>query len=120
MAVGNKEDQLTVLDVRTRKQIAKQKFYYEVNDISWTTNADYILAATGGGEMGCVDLISFKLGDSDKGHLAVCESMPAHCSNCYNLRVDPTGARMAVGGVDYLVSLWDLSSLVCHHAVSLE
>ena len=41
------------------------------------------------------------------------QSIPAHTSTCTNLKIDPTFKKMAVGSVDYLVSLWDLNELTC-------
>jgi hypothetical protein len=48
-----------VLDARAAKQLKKLKFGYEINELSWTFNSDHILIATGGSEMGGVDIVSF-------------------------------------------------------------
>lgn len=118
VAVGNKQDIITVLDVRNPSegtQVAKNKFSYEVNEIAWSANSDHILAATGGEGVGSVEVIAFS-----GSELSSVISIPAHSSNCTNLRVDPTFTRLALGGCDHLVSLWDLEDMVCHHTVNME
>jgi hypothetical protein len=52
-------DHLTILDTRTARQLKKLKFAYEINELSWSFNSDHILIATGGSEMGGVDIVSF-------------------------------------------------------------
>jgi WD40 repeat protein len=87
-----------------------------VNEIRWTVNSDYLLSATAGGDMGCIDLIHFQ----DESNLTVIDSISAHTSICYQLQIDSTNRRMAVGGMDNLISLWDLNDLVCHQAIYME
>lgn len=115
IAVGNKSDNLVVLDVRTGTQCKKQKFLYEVNEFKWTANSDYIVAATGGEGFGSIDLIEFV-----NGELNVVETIAAHCANCVSLSVDAVFRRMAVTSMDFNVSLWDLNDLICLHTVSLD
>lgn len=68
-----------------------------------------------GDGVGAVDLIYTK-----SSTLQIVSSVNAHTCNCVNVRVDSTFQRMAVGSLDHLVSLWDLSELICHHTFNLE
>lgn len=52
--------------------------------------------------------------------LQVVESFIAHSSNCFNVCIDSSYARMAVSSFDCCVSLWDLSDLVCKLTIALE
>jgi THO complex subunit 3 len=122
-----------VLDARAAKQLKKLKFGYEINELSWTFNSDHILIATGGSEMGGVDIVSFDGTELTQvlpllppppplltlTLLEITPTLPAHTSNCYCLKVDPTYTRMAVGSADFLVSLWDLNDMACHHTAQI-
>jgi THO complex subunit 3 len=115
IAIGNKHDNVMVFDAASTKQLKKVKFGYEVNELAWSANSDHLLVATGGGEMGSVDIVSFQNND-----LQLIESVAAHTSNCLCLKIDSNYRRMAVGSADYMLSLWDLNDLVCHHMVFCE
>jgi len=39
--------------------------------------------------------------------------LSAHPANCICIEFDPTGTYFATGSADALVSLWDVSELVC-------
>uniref|UniRef100_A0A453KKS3 Anaphase-promoting complex subunit 4 WD40 domain-containing protein n=1 Tax=Aegilops tauschii subsp. strangulata TaxID=200361 RepID=A0A453KKS3_AEGTS len=47
IAVGNKEDELTIVDVRKLKPVHKQKFPYEINEIAWNKTGDLFFITTG-------------------------------------------------------------------------
>ncbi|CAI8033044.1 THO complex subunit 3, partial [Geodia barretti] len=49
IAVGNKVDLLTFLDVRTSKVKAEEQFKYEVNEISWCHDGDQFFITNGNG-----------------------------------------------------------------------
>ncbi|URE16903.1 WD domain, G-beta repeat [Musa troglodytarum] len=72
IAVGNKEDELTILDVRKYKPIHRRKFNYEV-----------------------------------------LHTLMAHTAGCYCIGIDPLGRYFAVGSADSLVSLWNVSDILC-------
>ena len=82
----------------------------EINEFSWTANSDYLLVATGTPEGGTIDILEFQ---SSSGSLVVVDSVSAHTSNCYCLKVDAGYQCMAVGSADFLISLWDLQQGVC-------
>lgn len=113
LALGNKSENICIYDVREAKLIKKCKFIYEVNEFAWTANSDYLLVANANGESGFIDIMSFKNGD-----LVLLEVIRAHTSPAFCLKIDPTFRRMAVGSADTLVSLWDLSDLVCYKTLS--
>lgn len=51
IAVGNKEDLITFIDMRTLKPISEQQFNFEVNEISWNNESDLFFLTNG---LGCV------------------------------------------------------------------
>ena len=112
---------------------------YEINELIWSLNSNYLLIATASSDSGNIDIIEFQ---ADKAELLLVDTIAAHTSNCFTIKVDaPNYRRMAVGGIlfyrlfdfililflnllpkggDYNVTLWDLENLVCHHTIPLE
>lgn len=66
--------------------------------------------------MGNIDLI----GLVNEGELTLVDTLSAHTSNCHCLKVDSGFECMAVGSADFIVSLWQLDDLICHHTISFE
>lgn len=118
LAVLNKADNVSVYDVVQSKLVKKVKFGYEINELVWSVNSDFLLIATASADSGNIDVIQFQ---ADKSELILCDTIAAHTSNCFTIKMDsPNYRRMAVGGGDYNVSLWDLENLVCHATIPLE
>jgi THO complex subunit 3 len=118
LAVGNKSDNVIILEIATGKLLKKFKFNYEVNEFAWTALSDYLLLATGAPDGGTVDILSFST-SSSASLLTLVDSLPAHTSSCFCLKLDPTGSFMAVGSADFLISLWDLrEGCVCVRTIT--
>jgi len=103
IAVGNKKDVVSIIDTRTYKIIRDQKFNFEVNEMAWNRTSEYFLLTTGNGTLEIVKFPSL-----DRLH-----SIEAHTGHCYCVEFDPEGRYLATGGADAVVTLWDLSELVC-------
>ncbi|KAH7283999.1 hypothetical protein KP509_34G034800 [Ceratopteris richardii] len=103
IAVGNRDDELTIIDVRKFKAINKRKFPYEVNEMAWNITGELFFLTTGNGT---VDVLSYP-------SLVTLQNISAHTAGCYCIAIDPTGRYFAVGSADALVSLWDLSEMLC-------
>ncbi|KAL5548773.1 hypothetical protein UlMin_004004 [Ulmus minor] len=103
IAVGNRDDELTILDVRKFKPIHKRKFKYEVNEIAWNMAGDMFFLTTGNGTVEVLAYPSIKPVDT----------LMAHTAGCYCIAIDPTKRYFAVGSADSLVSLWDISEMLC-------
>ncbi|XP_031480177.1 THO complex subunit 3 [Nymphaea colorata] len=103
IAVGNRDDELTILDVRKFKPIHKRKFSYEVNEIAWDTTGEIFFLTTGNGT---VEVLSYP-------SLKALHTLVAHTAGCYCIAIDPLGRYFAVGSADALVSLWDMSEMLC-------
>ncbi|KAL5548787.1 hypothetical protein UlMin_004018 [Ulmus minor] len=103
IAIGNRDDELTILDVRKFKPIHKRKFKYEVNEIAWNMAGDMFFLTTGNGTVEVLAYSSIKPVDT----------LMAHTAGCYCIAIDPTKRYFAVGSADSLVSLWDISEMLC-------
>ncbi|XP_046383965.1 THO complex subunit 3 [Ischnura elegans] len=103
IAVGNKEDLVTFIDTRTHKIKAEEQFKFEVNEISWNKQSNLFFLTNG---QGCIHILSYP--DLQLQHI-----LQAHPGTCICIEFDPTGRYFATGSADALVSLWDVSELVC-------
>ncbi|KAI3939390.1 hypothetical protein MKW98_022258 [Papaver atlanticum] len=103
IAVGNRDDELTILDVRKFKPIHKRKFGYEVNEIAWNTTGEIFFLTTGNGT---VEVLAYP-------SLKALHTLSAHTAGCYCIAIAPNGRYFSVGSADSLVSLWDLSEMLC-------
>ena len=117
----------------------------QVNDLVWTANPNYLLAATGGDGAGYLDILSLldpteseasradlnnihissaasnsSNTSSAAGELSLLQRVTAHVDNCISMRIDPACRRLAVGGLDRTVSFWDLEDMVCLHTTPVE
>ncbi|CAN4102539.1 unnamed protein product [Withania somnifera] len=81
IAVGNRDDELTILDVRKFKLIHKRKFNYEVNEIAWNMSGDIFFLTTGNGT---VEVLSYPT-------LQPVNTLNAHTAGCYCIAIYPLG-----------------------------
>lgn len=100
------------------RQLKKQKFSYEINEMAWSFNSDHILVTTGGSEMGGIDILGVNMVNTDTAEFVPVTSVGAHTSNCYCLKIDKHHRNLALGSADFLVSLWNLEDMVCYGTIS--
>jgi WD40 repeat protein len=86
-----------------------------VNELAWTYNSDYIITATNNEGYGSIDLLTFS-GEE----MEVVESIVAHSSNCFNLKIDPTFQKIALGSADQCISIWNLENLISINTLTME
>ncbi|CAF1200342.1 unnamed protein product [Adineta ricciae] len=111
IAVGNKDDLITFIDVKSSKIIHEEQFHYEVNEISWDRTGNLFAVTTAHGTVVFFDALGIQK-DKDK-RLEELHCLTAHTGNCICLEFDPTGRYFAVGAADASASIWDVSQLVC-------
>jgi THO complex subunit 3 len=64
---------------------------------------DFFFLTTG---LGTVEVLSYP-------SLKPLDTLTAHTAGCYCIAIDPKGRYFAVGSADSLVSLWDISDMLC-------
>jgi len=124
VAVGNKSDVLTFIDVRKKTVACTQSFDHEVNEVQWDTTGKFFFMATqksrGRGVLqgqGVLQAMRFNSTGAEGPKLTSHYQMLAHTSNCFALDVDPTGRYVASGAADALVCVWDLTDFSCRHSI---
>jgi THO complex subunit 3 len=103
VAVGNREDCITTLDVRTHRTVGSSKFSFEVNEFGWDRSGSLFFVTTG---LGTVEVLSYPSWEAR-------HTLNAHTAGCYCMALNPRGGQLAVGSADALVSLWALDELCC-------
>ena len=61
--MGNKEDLVSFIDVRTHKIIAEEQFKFEVNEISWNKESNLFFLTNG---QGCIHVLTYP--EMELGH----------------------------------------------------
>jgi len=88
------------VDSRQNKIVADRKYDYQVHEIQWSSQSDFMAMATGAGGMGSVEFVglNFLSLSSYVGHTTLC--------NC--VKFDPVRRnRFASASYDGMVALWD-------------
>ena len=107
VAVGNRDDLISFIDLRTGKVAKTSKFFFEVNEIVWNPAGDLLLLTTG---LGTVEVMSYP-------SVQPLHSLSGHTAGCYCIAYQPGGQHFAVGGADALVSVWDAEEMACVRTV---
>mmetsp|Transcript_17002 Transcript_17002/g.51437 ORF Transcript_17002/g.51437 Transcript_17002/m.51437 type:complete len:273 (+) Transcript_17002:250-1068(+) len=109
IAVGDKEDNISLIETRKGKALKNIKFPHEVNEMAWDHSGRLFFLTTGSGAVNV-----FRYSDVlTPGELEPALTLVGHTANCYCIEFDPSGDHFAVGGADALVSLWNTKELVC-------
>ncbi|KAI4307793.1 hypothetical protein L6164_030937 [Bauhinia variegata] len=86
-----------------RTQLPSELFQSKVNEIAWNMTGEMFFLTTGNGTVEVLAHPSLR-------HL---DTLMAHTAGCYCIAIDPVGRYFAVGSADSLVSLWDISEMLC-------
>lgn len=103
LAVGNRQDLVSIIDIRKLKVSEKYPYKQQINALSWGANGALFFQATGSGatdvykwpEMKCVT------------------SMTGHTAAVVSLAMDPQEKYIATGGADAVACLWDAAEFIC-------
>ena len=107
--MGDKDDNISIIETRKSKPLKNIKFAFEVNEMAWDLSGKQVFLTTGGGT---VEVFSYEQ-MLKPGPAESARTLHAHTANCYCIEFSPSGEYFAVGGADALVSLWHLQELVC-------
>lgn len=85
------------------KEISRQKQPIQTNHAAFSWSGRQLFLTSGDGSVKIVDYPS----------LEPLHSLKAHPSSCYVVEVSPDGKRVATGGSDSLITLWDTDDWIC-------
>ena len=109
IAVGDKDDNISFIEMRKCKTLKSIKFSCEVNEMAWEATGRLLFLTTG---TGTVEI--FRYEEMIKsGETPAAWTLNAHTANCYCIEFDPKGEYFAVGSADAMVSVWHTAELVC-------
>lgn len=109
IAVGDKEDNLSIIEMRKCKTLQSTHFNFEVNEIAWEHTGKLFFLTTGAGNIEVISYAELLA----KGEAAARTTIHAHTANVYCIDFNQTGEYFALGSADSLVSLWDVRELAC-------
>ncbi|KJE91395.1 transducin family protein/WD-40 repeat family protein [Capsaspora owczarzaki ATCC 30864] len=107
IAVGNRDDIISFIDVRQAKVLKRLDPEVEANEMAWNAEGDIFYISTG---LGAVQMYQFP-------SMTRINTVQAHTGNCVCIRFDPKGRFFATGSADSLVSIWDAYELICLRTV---
>jgi len=112
LAVGDKDDNISFVEMRKFKPLKAIKFANEVNEMAWESSGRLFFLTTG---LGTVELFRYPdmLTAAAGTENTPVHVLQAHTANCYCIEFDPKGEHFAVGGADAMVSIWSTAELVC-------
>lgn len=112
IAVGNKNEMVSMIDVRRGKIMRKVRFQCEVNEMVWHPKQDLLMLATGHKkpvvDEGIIEVMRVK-----NYALQSVRQVKAHCANAYCIDITRDGKKFATGGADGLVCVFDTDHLAC-------
>lgn len=111
IVVGNSNDLISVVDVKTMKVVWEQQYKFEINQLAWSKKGDTCMMATGSGKL---ELNSF---DAETGALTSSGSHFAHNGGCYSLAMSNDGKRFAMGAADAVITLWEMETMFCYTTI---
>ncbi|GAM24368.1 hypothetical protein SAMD00019534_075430 [Acytostelium subglobosum LB1] len=109
LAVGNKEDNISIIDLKRPDDpiIRTNKYQQEINEIIWDTTGQLFFMTTGTG------LLDVMLWHPDSKKYTPLHTINGHTANLYTIEMDPLGRYFAIGSADSVVSLWDINEMYC-------
>jgi len=108
IALGNKDDLVSFVDLKTHKIQSDKQFDFEVNEIAWNTTDSNFYVTSGNG---AIHVLSYPA-------LLPLLEVPAHTAHCICLKFSPDKVHFATGGADALINIWDVAELACLRSYS--
>ncbi|KAI6238327.1 hypothetical protein M3Y99_00702800 [Aphelenchoides fujianensis] len=96
---------LTAWDRRLGAPTESSEFKEEIFEAAFHPNGKYVFCAMGGGKVGIFEWPSLKRYRTLRAHPPL--------SECLSVVLSPDGRKMAVGGSDACVSVWNVDELTC-------
>ncbi|KAI6223880.1 hypothetical protein M3Y95_00823300 [Aphelenchoides besseyi] len=106
----NGDSVLATFESRTRELAYSSEFKEQIYEIAFHPSGNYIFLAMNGGKVAIHEWPSLKLFHTIQAHPPL--------SECLSIAISPDKTRMAVGGSDACVSIWELEDLMCTSTIT--
>ncbi|EQC26198.1 hypothetical protein SDRG_15935 [Saprolegnia diclina VS20] len=116
IAAGHNDTTIYLIDTRKNKMVRRIVNLFDVNELQFSKSGFLFVAAGHPSGYGTFEVM--KIAQDDKAVPPTLENVTkviAHSGSCFAMDLDPTGRRLALGGADSLVSIWDLEEVYCEH-----
>uniref|UniRef100_K3WJS8 Uncharacterized protein n=1 Tax=Globisporangium ultimum (strain ATCC 200006 / CBS 805.95 / DAOM BR144) TaxID=431595 RepID=K3WJS8_GLOUD len=112
IAVSNL-DCVNLIDTKKNRVVRRVVNPYEVNEVQFSKAGFLFVAAGHAAGYGTFEIMRIVAEPKGTPYLENVHKVVAHAGSCFCLDFHPSGRYVAVGGIDSLVSLWDLEELFC-------
>ncbi|CAH0476342.1 unnamed protein product [Peronospora belbahrii] len=112
VVVGNL-DCITLIDTRKARVVRRVVNPFESFEMQFSKSGFLFVAAGHAAGFGTFEIMRVVTEKKGNPNLISAHKVTAHAGSCVCLDLHPSGRYLALGGVDSLVSLWDLEELYC-------
>ncbi|CAI5744597.1 unnamed protein product [Peronospora destructor] len=112
IVVGNL-DCITLIDTRKARVVRRVVNPFESFEMQFSKSGFLFVAAGHAAGFGTFEIMRVVSEQKGNPNLESVHKVTAHAGSCVCLDFHPSGRYLALGGVDSLVSLWDLEELYC-------
>ncbi|CAI5735315.1 unnamed protein product [Peronospora destructor] len=112
IVVGNL-DCITLIDTRKARVVRRVVNPFESFEMQFSKSGFLFVAAGHAAGFGTFEIMRIVPEQKGNPNLESAHKVTAHAGSCVCLDFHPSGRYLALGGVDSLVSLWDLEELYC-------
>lgn len=103
VAVGDKQETVSVLDVRRMKILSKHPNSVQINGLAWSGDVKLFFQGTSRGEL---EVHSFP-------GMKKLRALQGHTASVYAVAIDRANKYVATGGADAMVNLWSMDDFCC-------
>jgi THO complex subunit 3 len=118
IVVSNKDDTVSIIDVRNHKIIKSVKYNHIVNEIKWDYSGRMLFMTTGSGNVEIYDYDMDRIAVNSAQAWPRLRTIQAHTRDLFCIDFDPLGRYFAVGSDDAVVSLWSLPEFIPVRGIS--
>lgn len=112
VVVGNL-DCITLIDTRKARVVRRVVNPFEAYEMQFSKNGYLFVAAGHAAGFGTFEIMRVAAEKKGNPNLESAYKVMAHAGSCVCLDLHPSGRLLALGGLDSLVSMWDLEELYC-------
>ncbi|OWZ24757.1 hypothetical protein PHMEG_000111 [Phytophthora megakarya] len=112
VVVGNL-DCITLIDTRKARVVRRVVNPFESYEMQFSKTGFLFVAAGHAAGSGTFEIMRVVTEKKGNPNLESAHKVMAHAGSCVSLDFHPSGRYLALGGVDSLVSVWDLEELYC-------